>query len=190
MSRNPTRASPLHPPLQLLDCLAYLNVKEIEFAGKELYYFGILFLAAMQCNSVEDLTFFCLVWIDNDDFTWSSALFTVSLTLVMRIGATMARSSTGTIGDNEICRLLCIIMTFPLPISKELREFLHFNPVEDALSDEEPPSDPESSSTSFTGSSAYGGDKMSSMLHFVDKDVLAYVTWLDIQREAADVENA
>ncbi len=100
-SHNPTRALPPYPPLQPLDCLAYLNVKGIEFGRKELCYFWSPFLTAVQCNSVEDSTFFCSVWIDGDDSTWSNALLTVSLTLVVRAGATIARSSTGTISAND-----------------------------------------------------------------------------------------
>lgn len=101
----------------------------------------------------------------------------------------MTRFSTRTIGTNEICYLLCMIMTFPLPISKEIREFLYFISVEDILFDEGPLSDPKSSSTSSTDSNAYGGDKVTSMLHFVDKDILICATWPGIQREAANIEN-
>ncbi len=144
----------------------------------------------MQCNLVEDLTFFCLVWIDGDDSSWSGDLLTVSLTLVVHANAIMASSSTGTIGANEIRRLLYIIMTFSLPISKELREFLRLIPFEDALSEEGPPSDPESGSTPSTGSSTYGRDEVSSMLHLIDENALACATWPGIQKEAADAENA
>ena len=85
----------------------------------------------------------------------------------------MARFSTGIIGANEIRRLFCMIMIFSSPISREVRKFWRLNPIKDAPSDEGPLSDPEFGSTSSTGSSAYGEDEVSSMLHFVDKDALA-----------------
>ncbi len=173
MSRDLTRAPPTHPPSQPFDCLAYLNIKGIEFCGKKLCHFWSSFLATVQCNSVKDLTFFCSVWIDKDDSTWSSALLTLSLTLVVCANATMMRSSTETIGANKIRYLLRMIMTFSLPIFKQLREFLRLISIEDALFDKALPSNPESGSTSSTGFSAYGGDEVSSISHFVDKDALA-----------------
>lgn len=87
----------------------------------------------VQCNLVKDLTFFCLVWINRNNFAYSSALFTVSLTLVVRASATMARFSIETIGINKICHLLYIVMIFSLPISKEMREFLRLILIEDVL---------------------------------------------------------
>ncbi len=126
----------------------------------------------VQCNSVKDLIFFYLVWIDRDDYTLSKALLTVSLILVVHAGATIARLFTKTIGANEIHHLICMIMIFPLPIFKEVREFLRLIPVKDALFDEGPPSDPESNSTSSTCFSVYKKDDVLSMLYFVDKDAL------------------
>lgn len=179
-SRDFTQVFLLHPSLQPLNCLAYLNIKGIEFAKKKLYHFWSSFLTTVQCNSVENLTFFCLVWINRDNFAQSSTLLMVSFTMVICVNTTMTRFSIGTIGINKIYHLFCIIITFPLPISKKLEEFLCFILIKDALSDKRLSFDLKSGFTSFTGSNIYRSDKMLSILYLIDKNALACATQLGI----------
>lgn len=108
------------------------------------------------------------------------------MTLIPRIGAAMVRSTTGTVGASEIRRHLRAVMSFPLPLPAGLNESLRLGVIEEAIPDEATVTDLDADSgSSLSGASTYGGNKVESMLGYVDEDVVVQSAWPKIQKKAA-----
>lgn len=104
---------------------------------------------------------------------------------------TMIRFSIRTINTNKICYLFCIVITFFLAIFKKEIDFLYFSLIKVTSFDKRPLSDSEFSFTSFIAFNAYNKkDTMSSILYFVDKDILVSAIWPCISKKIVKIINA
>lgn len=111
------------------------------------------------------------------------------MTLIPRIGGIMTRSTIGAVGASKIPRQLRTIISFALPLLARLNKAVCLDIIDKALPDQATVIDLDSNTIVLSfGASIYGGEKVESMLDYVDKNVTVYITWLKIQKEVTEIE--
>ncbi len=82
-------------------------------------------------------------------------------------------------------------MSFALPLSAGLNKALCLDIIDEALPDQATVTDLNSDASALSfGASTYRGEKVESMLGYVDEDATVCATWPKIQREDAEIEAA
>lgn len=90
---------------------------------------------------------------------------------------------------SEIYWQLYIIIIFSLPILVNLKDGFQLAIIKDGFFNKGLLADPDFNTSSLTTPRCYSGEKMETMLRFVDEDRLPYTAWVKIQKKVIKAKN-